>query len=60
MTEPGGQALVKVTRGGVKRATERLWIGVQAIAKSLGYQAADVDDVYPRAGNELEVELDRR
>ncbi len=60
MDEPGGQALVEVASGGMERATEGFWIGVEAVAESLGHQAADVDDIHPRTGYEFQVELDRR
>ncbi len=58
--EPRGEPLVEIPGGGMEGAAERLRIGVEAIPVALGHQAADVDDVHPRAGNELEVELYRR
>ena len=60
VAQPRGEPLVEIPGGGMERAAERLRIGVEAIPEALGHQAADVDDVHPRAGNELEVELYRR
>ncbi len=60
MDEPGREALVEIARRRMERAAEGFWVGVEAVAEPLGHQAADVDDVHPRTGNELEVELDRR
>jgi hypothetical protein len=44
----------------MERATKGFWIGVEAVTEVVGHQAADVDDVHPRTGNELEIELYRR
>ena len=60
LMEPAGEALIQVARGGVERAAEGLRIGVEAVAETLGHEVANVDDVHPRTGHELEVELDRR
>ena len=60
MAEPGCQALVQIPRGGMQRATEGFGIGVETVAEAMGHQAADVDDVHPRTGHELEIELYRR
>ena len=60
MAEPGREALVEIPGRRVERAAEGFWVVVEAVAEAVGHQAADVDDVHPRSGNELEIELYRR
>jgi len=55
-----GETLIEVASGGMERTAERLGIGIQGVAELLRHNAANVDDVHPRAGRELERELDRR
>jgi hypothetical protein len=58
--EPGGKALVKVAGGRVIGAAESARVSVERVTKSLGHEAANVDNVNARTRSELEVELDRR